>query len=508
MSLNFLVQLKGNLPVAATKQHYNTMQNLPIKLYRAAQVRELDRIAIQERGIPGFELMSRAGAEVFQQIKKQWPDARSVAVFCGSGNNAGDGYIVAGLALVAGLDVYVYAVSEPEKLRGDALTAYQHYQGTVLPFQSEQAVNADVLVDALLGTGLDRPVTGLYAEAIQTINAQSSPVIAVDIPSGLNADTGNAMGCAVKADCTVTFIGLKQGLFTGQAAEYCGEICFAQLGIPDDVFSGLEAAATRVVKTPLPRRDRYAHKGNCGHVLIVGGELGFSGAAKMAGEAALRVGSGLVSIATRAGHSGLMNLNRPELMSHGVESAEQLIALLAKVDVIVVGPGLGQSDWAKSLLNAAISSGKPMVVDADGLNLLAAAPTAKPNWILTPHPGEAARLLKCSTADIQQDRFAAALSVQARYGGVVVLKGSGTLIASEHQLAVSNTGNPGMASGGMGDVLSGVIAGLLAQGLSLPDAAQQGVYNHGLAADLAVAKDGERGLLAGDLMPYLRQLVN
>lgn len=484
------------------------MQNLPIKLYRAAQVRELDRIAIQERGIPGFELMSRAGAEVFQQIKKQWPDARSLAVFCGSGNNAGDGYIIAGLALAAGLNVCVYTVSEPEKLRGDALTACQHYQGAVTPFQTEQAVNADVLVDALLGTGLDRSVTGLYAEAIRIINAHSSPVIAVDIPSGLNADTGNVMGCAVKADCTVTFIGLKQGLFTGLAAEYCGEICYAQLAVPDDVFSGLEAAAMRVVKTPLPRRDRCAHKGNCGHVLIVGGELGYSGAVKMAGEAALRVGAGLVSIVTRAGHSGLMNLNRPELMSHGVETAGQLAALLEKIDVVVVGPGLGQSDWAKSLLNAVISSGKSLVVDADGLNLLAAAPAAKPNWILTPHPGEAARLLNCSTVDIQQDRFAAALSIQARYGGVAILKGAGTLIASERQLAVSNTGNPGMASGGMGDVLAGVIAGLLAQGLSLQDAAQQGVYNHGLAADLAAEKDGERGLLASDLMPYLRQLVN
>lgn len=484
------------------------MQNLPIKLYRAAQVRELDRIAIQERGIPGFKLMSGAGAEVFFRINKQWPDARSIAVFCGSGNNAGDGYIIAGLALAAGLNVFVYTVSEPEKLRGDALTAYQHYQGAVMPFQDEQAVNADVVVDALLGTGLDRPVTGLYAEAIQAINAHSSPVIAVDIPSGLNADTGNVMGCAVKADCTVTFIGLKQGLFTGQAAEYCGEICFAQLGVPDDAFEYIKATAARVVKVPLPRRNRDAHKGNCGHVLIVGGELGYSGAAKMAGEAALRVGSGLVSIATRAGHSGLMNLNRPELMCHGVETPEQLMMLLAKVDVVAVGPGLGQSDWAKALFNAAISSGKPMVVDADGLNLLAAAPTTKPDWILTPHPGEAARLLNCSTAEIQQDRFSAALLLQAKYGGVVILKGAGTLIASEHQLAVSNTGNPGMASGGMGDVLTGVIAGLLAQGFSLQDAAQQGGYNHGLAADLSAEKDGERGLLATDLMPYLRQLVN
>jgi len=278
--------------------------------------------------------------------------------------------------------------------------------------------------------------------------------------------------------------------------------------VPDDVFTCLEASTTRVVKAPLPRRKRDAHKGDCGHVLVVGGELGYSGAVIMAGEAALRVGSGLVSIATRAEHAGFLNLYRPELMCHGVETSEQLSALLAKADVVVVGPGLSQSDWAKALFHAAISSGKPTVVDADGLNLLAAAPTAKTYWVLTPHPGEASRLLNCATAAIQHDRFAAALSLQANYGGVAILKGAGTLIASGHQLAVSNTGNPGMASGGMGDVLSGVIAGLLAQGLSLQDAAQQGVYIHGLAADLAAEKGGERGLLASDLMPYLRLLVN
>jgi NAD(P)H-hydrate epimerase len=487
------------------------MQNLPIKLYRAAQVRELDRIAIQEYGIPGFDLMSRAGQEAFLCLIKHWPDTKSVAVFCGSGNNAGDGYIIAKLALAAGLEVCVYAVSEPQKLNGDALIAYQKYteaNGEVSQFQVGQSINTDVLVDALLGTGLDRPVTGLYAAAIQAINAHAFPVIAVDIPSGLNADTGNVMGCAVKAACTVTFIGLKQGLFTGQAAEYCGEISYAQLGVPDEVFKHVEASAMRVVKSWLPRRDRCAHKGSCGHVLIIGGERGFSGAAKLAGEAALRVGAGLVSIATRVEHAGLMNLNRPELMCHSVESPEQLAVLLEKADVIVVGPGLGQSDWSKMVFDAAISADKSLVVDADGLNLLARAPATKPNWILTPHPGEAGRLLSCSTSDIQQDRFAAAVSIQANYGGVVILKGTGTLIATEQQLVISGTGNPGMASGGMGDVLAGVIAGLLAQGLSLKDAAQQGVYNHGLAADLAAQTDGERGLLASDLMFYLRQLVN
>ena len=329
----------------------------------------------------------------------------------------------------------------------------------------------------------------------------------MDSPSGLNADTGNVMGCAVKADYTVTFIGLKQGLFTGQAADYCGEISYASLAVPESIFQEVLASAVRVVKTPLPRRDRCSHKGNYGHVLIVGGDSGYSGAARLAGEAALRVGAGLVSIATRAEHAGLMNLNRPELMCHGVECAEQLSGLLEKVSVVVIGPGLGQSDWAKELFMATITAQKLLIIDADGLNLLARSPVKNPDWILTPHPGEAARLLSCSTTEIQQDRFAAVAAIQAKYKGIAILKGAGTLIATEDDCAVSTTGNPGMASGGMGDVLAGVIAGLLAQGLSLKNAAQQGVHIHGLAADLAADKDGERGLLASDLMPYLRRVV-
>ncbi len=487
------------------------MQNLPINFYRAAQVRELDRIAIEEYGMPGFDLMTRAGQEIYQCIIDNWPDAESLAIFCGSGNNAGGGYIVADLALDAGLKVCVYAVSKPEKLVGDALTAYKKYtaaKGLVRTFQVDESFNADVMVDALLGTGLDRPVTGLYAEAIQLMNRHTSPVVAVDIPSGLNADTGNVMGCAVKATFTMTFIGLKQGLFTGLATEYCGTLKYAKLGVPDTVFEGINASAVRVVRNQLKRRHRCDHKGLCGHVLIVGGELGYSGGAKLAGEAALRVGAGLVSMATRSEHAGFMNQNRPELMCHGVETAEQLSILLAKVDVVVVGPGLGQSAWADMLFNIAINAGKILVIDADGLNLLASRPTMNGDWILTPHPGEAARLLNCSTAEVQQDRFMAVSSIQAKFGGVAILKGAGTLIATEHQMAISSTGNPGMASGGMGDVLAGVLGGLLAQGLSLQEAAQQGVYIHGLAADMAAGEAGERGLLASDLMPYLRQLVN
>jgi ADP-dependent NAD(P)H-hydrate dehydratase / NAD(P)H-hydrate epimerase len=228
----------------------------------------------------------------------------------------------------------------------------------------------------------------------------------------------------------------------------------------------------------------------------------------LAGVAALRIGAGLVSIVTRSEHAGLMNSNHPELMCHGVETPEQLMPLLAKASVIAIGTGLGQSDWANELLTAVLAIQKPLIVDADALNLLARHPVTNSNWILTPHPAEAARLLNCTTAEIQQDRFAAVSALQASYHGVALLKGSGTLIASSEEIAVSNTGNAGMASGGMGDVLTGVLAGLVAQGLSLTQAAQQGVFLHGKAADQAAKADGERGLLASDLMPYLRLGMN
>jgi ADP-dependent NAD(P)H-hydrate dehydratase / NAD(P)H-hydrate epimerase len=487
------------------------MQKLPTKLYTAAQVRELDQIAIKEFGIPGIELMSRAGNAVFRHLRIKWPNTKTVNIFCGSGNNAGDGYIIGGLAKAVGLKVTVYALSDPKNLKDNALIAYQDYinaNGTVIPFEDGQITNADVVVDAMLGTGLNKPVTETYAQAIHAINNSQSHVIAVDVPSGLNADTGSIMGCAVVADCTVTFIGIKQGLYTGSAADYCGEIVYSTLSVPNEVFNKVTSNSFRVEKKIIPPRARCAHKGDCGRVLVVGGDKGFSGAVRMAGEAALRVGSGLVSIATHPAHASFLNLGRPELMCHGVENSAQLQPLLDKANVILIGPGLGQSKWAVELFIAAIKSSKLIVIDADGLNLLAHVPEKQAHWILTPHPGEAARLLGVSSAVVQQDRFDAAAKIQSKYDGIVVLKGPGTLIAGKNEMAISTTGNPGMASGGMGDVLAGVIAGLIAQGFSLKDAAQQGVYLHGRAADLAVEQAGERGLLATDLMPYLRQLVN
>jgi NAD(P)H-hydrate epimerase len=260
-------------------------------------------------------------------------------------------------------------------------------------------------------------------------------------------------------------------------------------------------------------RSRTTHKGQCGHVLIIGGTLGMGGALRLAGEGALRSGAGLVTLATDPQHSALLNLNRPELMCHGVAHVEDLEPLLQRANVVVIGPGLGRSAWANTLFNRVLNIHQPLIVDADALNLLAATPTQRANWILTPHPGEAARLWggeQITAKAVQQDRFAAAAAIQARYGGVLVLKGSGTIISSNSHRppAVCSAGNPGMASGGMGDLLTGIIAGILAQGWELEDAANMGVCLHAAAADCAAADGGERGLIASDVAPYVRTLFN
>jgi len=258
----------------------------------------------------------------------------------------------------------------------------------------------------------------------------------------------------------------------------------------------------------LQPRAREAHKGNFGHLLIIGGAPGYSGAVMLAAEAALRVGSGLVSVATHPDHAGTLNLLRPEVMCHGVDSGEALAALIAKATVLVLGPGLGRSAWSQRVFDQSCLSAKNTLVDADGLNWLSDKPLQKPNWILTPHPGEAGQLLKKSTEEIQQDRVSAVTLLQKKYHGWIVLKGAGTLVAGpDGSLAICTEGNPGMATGGMGDVLSGVLGGLMAQGLPPGIAARLGVVVHAMAGDLA-AKTGERGMIASDLMFYLRDIVN
>jgi hydroxyethylthiazole kinase-like uncharacterized protein yjeF len=486
-------------------------------LYTAAQTRALDHCAIHDHGIPGIVLMSRAAQAAFRHLLELWPEPGRVQVLCGTGNNGGDGFLIAELAHKRGIEVTVFQVGDPTKITGDALLAQKQALANgvkIVPFGKSPLVPQGVIVDALLGTGVGGEVRDAYADAIDAINASEAPVLAVDIPSGLCADTGRVLGTAVRADATVTFIGLKRGLFTLQAPDYTGAVHFSDLAVPPEVYKTVPSHCQRLELEPLlerlPPRPATAHKGLYGTVLVVGGDYGFAGAVALAAEAALRCGAGLVQVATRAEHVAALVARTPEVMPRGVSGSADFASMLAAADVLVAGPGLGQSPWSIELLRMALASGKPLVLDADGLNLLAAGilgdvPPAG-NRVLTPHPGEAARLLARSTAEVQSDRFAAVLALQQRYGGVVVLKGNGSLVSDGECILLSDYGNPGMASGGMGDVLSGVIGALLGQHLQPLEATALGVCLHGAAADIA-ASDGQRGLAASDLIPQMRLLL-
>lgn len=489
------------------------MQALSGALYTAEQVRELDRRAIVERGIAGYELMKRAGHATLNALRALWPAARSIAVLCGPGNNGGDGYVVARVARAQGLRVRVSSLVEPAQLRGDAARAHEDFAaagGRIEPWTSE-ALDADVIVDALYGTGLTRAPTGLAAEMLAAANASGRPLVAVDIPSGLHADSGAVLGIASRAALTVSFIGRKVGCYVGDGPEHVGHLVFDDLAVPADLPAGLDPVAQLIdeqaVAAVLPRRRRAAHKGDNGHVLVVGGGPGMPGAARLAGEAALRTGAGLVTVAVHPENAGVVAA-RPELMCIAARGKADIATALERATVLAVGPGLGRSDWAAELLEAALASGRAAVVDADALNIIAEGPRRMEQWVLTPHPGEAARLLGVTTADVQRDRLSAVRELQSRYGGTAVLKGAGSLVrAPLGGTWLCDRGNPGMAAAGMGDVLTGTIAGIAAQCGELSLAARAGVFVHAQAGDLA-ARRGERGLLAGDLLEQLRACVN
>ena len=492
------------------------MEHLPEALYRAAATREADRRAAANFGLGGGVLMERAGAAAFAILRERFPRARRIAVVCGPGNNGGDGYVLARLASAAGLAVQVASPGDVSRLQGDAAGACARCieaGGAVESFAAERLRESEVVVDALFGTGLERPLEGVWRQAVEAINASGRPALALDTASGLHADSGRVLGVAVRADVTLSFIGLKAGLFTARGREMSGLILFDDLAIPAAVFDGLAPLARRITERNLrgllPERPRHAHKGDAGRVLIVGGQPGMPGAAQLAGTAAYRAGAGLVTIATHPLHAPLISAARPELICHAVTEGVDPQTLLGAAHSVAIGPGLGQGRWGQSLWQATLTTTLPLVVDADGLRLLAAQPKRRDNWILTPHPGEAAALLGVSVAEIEGDRFQAARAISDRYGGVCVLKGSGSLVARDGDalLWLCDRGNPGLATGGSGDVLTGAIVALLAQGLAPVDAARLGVWAHATAGD-RVARTGERGLLASDLFAPLRDVLN
>ncbi len=488
-------------------------------LYSAAQTRALDAAAIEHGGLPGITLMARAAEAAFARLVRRWPAPAAIAVVCGGGNNGGDGYLIAALARKRGLPVTVFTVGDPARLSGDAASARQHAldEGVAVASWAAGCLPAGpgaVIVDALLGTGLGGPVRAAAAAVIDAINASGLPVLAVDIPSGLCADTGQVLGTAVRATATVTFIGRKRGLYTAAGPALAGDLEFDDLAVPAESFAAVpraeawELLSLVAEREALAPRPPQAHKGHFGNVLVIGGDHGMGGAALLAAEAALRAGAGLVRVATRGEHVPAFLARLPEAMVRAVPDVHELEPLLAASDLLVLGPGLGRGPWGEQLFARALASGLPAVIDADGLALLAAAGDSWPApAVLTPHPGEAGRLLGSDSRTVQSARFTAARDLAARYAATVVLKGNGSLVVGEDGSAgLCEAGNPGMATGGMGDVLAGLAGGLLAQGLSPAGAARLAVCAHAAAADLAAA-DGQRGLLPSDLFAPLRRLL-
>lgn len=496
------------------------VNSLPEALFSAEAVREIDRYVIEQQGVDGFELMQRAAHSAFRYLIRAWPEQSPILVLCGAGNNGGDGYLIAASARRHNIAVMCIAVAPPEKLSGDANKAWQQAVADGVQVQELDAIStteleylfsqAKLIVDAMLGTGTSGAAREPIAAVIGRCNQSGVPILAIDVPSGLNATTGAAEGKVIKAAATVTFIGLKAGLLTGQGVAACGDLVFESLNTEQGVIgSGQQPLATRLdwstVMSWLPARPASAHKGRFGHVLIVAGDRGFGGAGLMAAEAASRSGAGLVSLATRPEHITAALARCPSVMVHGVIHGSELSSLIESATVIVCGPGMGRNAWGQQMLEQVAASNKPQVLDADALNLLSSrVPVPANNHILTPHPGEAARLLGCSVPDVEADRVAAAKSLQGIFGGTVLLKGAGTVISSgKATVNIINGSNPGMATGGMGDVLSGVIGALYAQLGNPGRAAAIGAAVHLAAANRASVHKGYIGLIPGDVIDAL-----
>ena len=456
--------------------------------------------------------MRRAGLAAFEALRSRWPDARRISVICGAGNNAGDGYVIAGLASDAGLSVELVQVADPAKVVGDAKRALRFAEcrlGTI-ERSEDWGIGGDVVVDALLGTGIKGKARPAFQRAIDRINASAKPVLAVDVPSGVDADSGSLLAVEpVRADLTVTFVAPKLGLLTGPAVDYAGEVVHARLDVPAQAYG--QAGIRVLAGEALPRlqRRRDAHKGDFGRLLVVGGEADMGGAVLLAGEAALRVGAGSVSVATRAANRAAVLARRPELMVRAAEAPADIEETAARAAAIAIGPGLGTAVWGRRLLECCSNAEKPLVVDADGLNLVAGANALQrlpPGTVITPHPGEAGRILGKDAAWVQSHRPRAAAAL-SEHGAVVVLKGAGTLIAHGGELAaISLAGNPGMATPGAGDVLTGIVGALLARGLAPLAAAELGVWLHARAGDEASASC-RAALLASDVIAALSLLA-
>jgi NAD(P)H-hydrate epimerase len=510
-----------------------------MQVLTAAQMRQLDQQAIEEIGIPGIVLMENAGRATYEILRREFPDLEGpVVVLAGRGNNGGDGFVVARYLANAGLRVFVLLLAERDQVHGDARTNLEILEQLAVPIYdltSEEELreqvpllqSAELLVDALLGTGLASEVRGLYRAAISLMNQMAAPVLAIDIPSGLSADTGQPQGVAVQAEVTVTYGWPKLGQILPPGRDLVGRLWQVDISIPPakETAGAVSLADPQALRQSLPFRRRDCHKGEFGHLLVVAGSVGKTGAATLAGEAALRVGAGLVTVGVPASLNPILEMKLTEAMSlplaeaEGVQALgrralEEIAAAVPGKTALAIGPGLGTHHETVALVREVIRrSTLPTVVDADGLNAIAhdleSLIVSQAPIVLTPHPGEMSRLLKCSTQEIQENRLEVAIEVADKTGATVVLKGAQTIIAApDRRVVINTTGNPALAQGGTGDVLTGMIGGFLAQRVEPFQAASLGVYLHGLTADVLAASHGQCGVLAGELLLELPDVIN
>lgn len=544
----------------------------PTKLYSAEQIKRIDQIAIREQfQNDAYALMSKAGASAFNKVQELFPNLKKFVIFCGQGNNGGDGFVVGSLAVRNNIDVTIVFLGDLEKLTDESKKAYESYHGFLnqehchlleLSSQKQQVTNVSditnylvtqascnlankmtdaVVIDALFGTGLSKAPEGLYKAAIELINNQAN-IFAIDIPSGLQANTGICYPACVNADATLTFIGLKQGLLTKSGPDCCGNLFFDDLGIDNKIITQVECSsillddawAKMILNTNLPKRKKDSYKHQFGHVLAIGGDNSMLGAITMAGMAALRTGAGLVTLITRKSHSTEITQYHPELMVMGLDDhvqnhQKEMMALFCKASVVIIGPGFGLGQWSQEVFELVMvglakhqESLRAIVIDADGLSLLAKNfenTEFQRNFfqfaqkvIITPHIGEAKKLLKnigTFSEDLLENRFETVKILADLYHSIVILKGTGSLVyQSQSQFSLCAYGNPGMATAGMGDILTGIIAGLCAQGMEPYEASCLAVYLHAKAGDIQAHEYGERGLIATDILLEIRKLLN
>lgn len=508
------------------------MTPLPHQVFTSQEIRCVEHDHAAANNGHCYDLMELAGSSVFEAMCEVNAKPNMVYVLVGKGNNGGDGYIVAAKLLKHHIPFRIFAIAQPHE-GSEAYTAYRYFtkqlNGTVeytlpnLEVEAHQGNSPDIVIDALLGTGLDSAPRSPFDQWIDFINSTKAYVISIDVPSGLNADTGEVYSDCVRANRTITMLGLKCGLITGDAVDFVGEIEVKSLGIDMHAYHGKYSSAEmdgasylpiylqsyEDIKSDLPVRSPSFHKGDAGKLVIIGGASGLGGAICLSGQGALRAGAGLVKIATADSNVPAINAQRPELMTVDFADVVAVSKALEWADVVAIGPGLGQSEIAENLLEQVLSLDKPIVLDADALNLLSKRGMSfSKRIIMTPHPGEAARLLETTIDKINSDRYHAVYELQRRCGGVVLLKGAGTLVCDGKRIVVINEGSPSMASGGMGDLLTGIIAALRAQGVPQMQAAVAGACIHGRAGLLSGEVDGVVGTLALDLLPYIRYLVN